>query len=54
MIDPVHPNALGQLMLFREMAPAFDVAKYFPWEEIPSEKPRPSPRARAKRAASRR
>jgi len=34
MIDPVHPNALGQLMIFREMASLFDVATHFPWEEI--------------------
>jgi len=34
MIDPIHPNALGQLILFRELAPVFDVAKYFPWEEV--------------------
>ena len=37
MIDPVHPNALGQLMLFREMASVFGVAKYFPWEETPGD-----------------
>lgn len=34
MIDPVHPNALGHLVLFRELAPAFDVSKHFPWEEM--------------------
>lgn len=34
MLDPVHPNALGQLIFFRELAPVFGVSKYFPWEEI--------------------
>lgn len=34
MIDPIHPNVLGQLILFRELAPIFGVAKYFPWEEM--------------------
>ena len=34
MIDPVHPNALGQLILYRELAPVFDVPRFFPWEEV--------------------
>lgn len=34
MIDSVHPNALGQLILFRELASVFQVSKHFPWEEV--------------------
>ena len=34
----VHPNAAGHLAMFRELAPAFDVAPYFPWEEVASDR----------------
>ncbi len=33
MMDVVHPNAVGHLAMFREMAPVFDVAPHFLWEE---------------------
>lgn len=33
MSDAVHPNALGHLFFYREMAPLFDVPTYFPWEQ---------------------
>jgi lysophospholipase L1-like esterase len=35
MIDPVHPNAVGHLAMFRELAATFDVAPQFLWEEAP-------------------
>lgn len=34
MGDTIHPNAVGQLAFFRELAPLFGVPKYFPWEEV--------------------
>ena len=34
MSDAIHPGPLGHRALFRELAPHFGVAKYFPWEEI--------------------
>jgi lysophospholipase L1-like esterase len=33
MADPVHPGPQGHLAIFRELAPVFGVARYFPWEE---------------------
>jgi hypothetical protein len=33
MADAIHPGAQGQLAFFRELAPLFGVAPYFPWEE---------------------
>lgn len=33
MSDAVHPNALGHLAFYREMAPLFDLPTRFPWEE---------------------
>ena len=35
MMDTAHPNAIGHLALFRELAPTFDVPLFFPWEEVP-------------------
>jgi hypothetical protein len=35
--DTVHPGPIGHLALFRDLAPLFDVAKYFPWEEVGTE-----------------
>ena len=35
MMDTVHPNAIGHLALFRELAPTFEVPLFFPWEEVP-------------------
>jgi lysophospholipase L1-like esterase len=35
MADTVHPNAQGHLAIFREVAPFFQVPRYFPWEEVP-------------------
>jgi lysophospholipase L1-like esterase len=43
MVDPIHPNALGHLVFFREMASLFDVARHFPWEE-PCAQSRTTPR----------
>ena len=34
MIDNIHPNAVGHLAMFREMAPVFKVSPHFLWEEI--------------------
>lgn len=34
MADFIHPGPVGHLALFRDMAPAFDIPKYFPWEEV--------------------
>lgn len=34
MGDGIHPGRLGHLAFFRELAPLFRVARYFPWEEI--------------------
>jgi|GEM_PF-3384205 len=34
MNDVIHPNAIGQLAFFRELAPHFGVPMYFPWEEV--------------------
>ena len=34
MIDPIHPNAVGHLAMFREMAPVFKVSSHFLWEEV--------------------
>lgn len=34
MSDATHPGALGHLAFFRELAPLFGVATYFPWEHI--------------------
>lgn len=33
MSDVIHPNDVGHLAFFRELAPHFNVPKYFPWEE---------------------
>ena len=32
MSDATHPNALGHLCFFRELAPLFEVPLHFPWE----------------------
>jgi acyl-CoA thioesterase-1 len=32
MSDAIHPNALGHLVFFRELAPLFGVPAHFPWE----------------------
>jgi lysophospholipase L1-like esterase len=37
MADTVHPNAIGHLALFRDMAPFFKVPRYFVWEEPPAQ-----------------
>ncbi|NCO33413.1 MAG: hypothetical protein AUJ92_07290 [Armatimonadetes bacterium CG2_30_59_28] len=37
MADIVHPNALGHLAMFRELAPVFGVSPNFPWEEVSRE-----------------
>ena len=37
MGDAVHPGYLGHLAFFREMAPLFEVPRYFPWEEVEEE-----------------
>jgi acyl-CoA thioesterase I len=34
MADRVHPNWLGHLVFYRELAPKFGLKLYFPWEEI--------------------
>jgi len=34
MGDAIHPGYLGHLAFFRELAPLFGVATYFPWEEV--------------------
>jgi lysophospholipase L1-like esterase len=34
MSDAIHPGALGHVAFFRDMAPLFDVPRYFPWENI--------------------
>lgn len=34
MGDAIHPGPIGHLAFFRELAPYFKVAKYFPWEEV--------------------
>lgn len=34
MSDAIHPGYQGHLVFFRELAPLFEVSKYFPWEEI--------------------
>jgi lysophospholipase L1-like esterase len=34
MADAIHPGSIGHLAFFRELAPFFEVAKYFPWEEV--------------------
>jgi lysophospholipase L1-like esterase len=34
MADAIHPGHLGHLAFFHELAPLFEVAPYFPWEEI--------------------
>lgn len=34
MADAIHPGSRGHLAFFRELAPLFGVAKYFPWEEV--------------------
>lgn len=41
MIDSVHPNATGHLALFRALAPMFDVAPYFAWEEVATDSDAP-------------
>lgn len=33
MSDAIHPGYQGHLVFFRELAPFFEVPKYFPWEE---------------------
>lgn len=33
MADPVHPNALGHLYFFRELARLFEVSQELPWEK---------------------
>jgi lysophospholipase L1-like esterase len=35
MSDALHPGALGHVAFFRDMAPLFDLPRYFPWENIP-------------------
>lgn len=37
MGDAIHPGHLGHLAFFRELAPLFEVPKYFPWEEVESQ-----------------
>jgi lysophospholipase L1-like esterase len=32
MTDAIHPNAIGHMAFFRELAPLFDVPRHFPWE----------------------
>lgn len=32
--DTVHPGPVGHLAFFRDMAPAFGVPRYFPWEDV--------------------
>ena len=32
--DTVHPGGVGHLAFFRDLAPAFGVPRYFPWEEV--------------------
>ena len=39
MGDAIHPGWLGHLAFFRELAPLFGVAKYFPWEEVEPQVP---------------
>ncbi len=34
MGDTVHPNWLGHLVFYRELAPKFGLPRYFPWEDI--------------------
>lgn len=34
MGDAVHPGYLGHLAFYREIAPLFDLPRYFPWEEV--------------------
>jgi len=34
MADAIHPGYLGHLAFFRELAPLFEISKYFPWEEF--------------------
>jgi acyl-CoA thioesterase I len=34
MSDAIHPGPQGHLVFFRELAPLFEVSKYFPWEEV--------------------
>ena len=34
MGDAIHPGRLGHLAFFRELAPLFEVPRYFPWEEV--------------------
>ncbi len=34
MGDAIRPGYQGHLVFFREMAPLFEVSKYFPWEEV--------------------
>lgn len=38
--DTVHPGAVGHLAFFRELAPVFEVPRYFPWEEVGEDVPR--------------
>jgi lysophospholipase L1-like esterase len=32
MSDAIHPNAIGHLAFYRELATLFDLPKFFPWE----------------------
>lgn len=34
VVDTVHLNAVGHLAMFREIAPLFEVPRFFPWEEV--------------------
>ncbi len=34
MGDAIHPGYIGHLAFFRELAQLFEVAEYFPWEEV--------------------
>lgn len=34
MSDAIHPGYLGHLAFFRELAPCFEVSRYFPWEIV--------------------
>lgn len=37
MGDAIHPNHLGHLVFYRELAPHFNLPLYFPWEDAPAE-----------------
>ena len=34
MGDEIHPNGLGHLVFYRELAPKFNLPRYFPWEAV--------------------